>query len=57
MKKYTSPMLNVRMFSEESVITGSNGENNGYLEGLQDNSIKKAQVNWENVKTITQLVF
>ena len=57
MKKYTSPMLNVRMFSEESVITGSNGENNGYLEGLQDNSINKAQVNWENVKTITQLVF
>lgn len=58
MKKYTAPILNVRMFAAEAVMmtTSTSTPEEGYVAGMPE-GIQRAQVKMENMQQITKFSF
>lgn len=56
MKKYTTPTITMSRFSNESIVTTSGIENNGYVEGIKDVE-NKSQVQLSNMKKVVSFTF
>lgn len=53
MKKYINPELNVTMFDNKIATSASTG----YVQGLQDQNIEKAQVAFKKMTTLVKFEF